>query len=270
MEKKETNNKRLREIKGVVCLALALFLLLCLVSYHPQDPSLHHVVSQFDSTVQTTHNFTGKAGSYTADFLIWLLGIASFLLPVILFICSFQYFLRPEFTISTHRSVGFLFSVLSFSGIMAILISGSITLYGESLKDGIGGLIGVSIVGLLRIYFNAAGTYIILFLIFVVALTFMVEFSIVSVTERFSKRGAAFITLGKDRITSFVNFVFNSMKTENKPQPVVIEEKPVVAKKRPRKKSSKPILISLKPKPMTSSRFLPLPYWKRLRTRMSA
>ena len=232
MEKKETNNKRMREIKGVVCLALALFLLLCLVSYHPQDPSFTHFVVGD----QSTHNFTGKAGSYTADSLIRLLGIASFLLPFILLVCSFQYFLRPVFTINAHRSIGFLFSILSFAGIMALLISGSITLYGESLNNGIGGLIGVSIVGLLRIYFNAAGTYIILFLIFVVALTFMVEFSIVSVTERFSKRGAAFITLCRDRITTFVNFVFNSMKTENKPQPLVIEETPAVVKKAPPKK----------------------------------
>jgi len=232
MEKKETNNKRMREIKGVVCLALALFLLLCLVSYHPQDPSFTHFVVGD----QSTHNFTGKVGSYTADSLIRLLGIASLLLPFVLLVCSFQYFLRPEFTINAHRSIGFLFSILSFAGIMALLISGGITLYGESLKNGMGGLIGVSIVGLLRIYFNAAGTYIILFLIFVVTLTFMVEFSIVSVTERFSKRGAAFITLCRDRITSFVNFVFNSMKTENKPQPLVIEETSPVVKKAPPKK----------------------------------
>ena len=231
MEKKETNNKRTREIKGVVCLAMALFLLLCLVSYHPQDPSF----TRFVVSNQSTHNFTGKAGSYTADSLIRLLGIASFLLPIILLVCSFKYFLRPEFTINKSRSVGFLFFVLSFAGIMALLISGPINIYGESLGKGTGGLIGVAIVGMLRLYFNAAGTYIILFLIFVVSLTFMVEFSIVSITERFSKSGAAFITLCKDRIASFVNFVFNSMKTGNKPKPV-IEETPVVKKKTPPKK----------------------------------
>ncbi|MFA5324368.1 MAG: DNA translocase FtsK 4TM domain-containing protein [Smithella sp.] len=234
MEKKETNTKRIREIKGAVCLSLALFLLLCLVSYHPQDPSFTHV--PLVAGGQVTHNFTGKAGSYTADSLIRLLGIASFLLPLILVFCSFKYFLHPEFNINASRSVGFLFFVLSFAGIMALLISGSINIYGESLKNGTGGLIGVSIVELLRIYFNAAGTYIILLLIFVVTLTFMIEFSIVSVTERFSKSGAAFITLCKERVMSFVNFVFNSMKTEKKPPPVIIEEAPEIVKKVPPKK----------------------------------
>jgi S-DNA-T family DNA segregation ATPase FtsK/SpoIIIE len=246
MEKKEIVNKRTREIKGAVCLAMAFFLLLCLVSYHPQDPSFTHV--PLVASGQATHNFTGKAGSYTADSLIRLLGIASFLLPLMLLFCSFKYFLSPDFTVNTHRAVGFLFFVLSFAGIMAILISGSITIYGESLKNGTGGLIGVSIVSLLRIYFNAAGTYIILFLILVVALTFMVEFSIVSVTERFSQFFVALFTLCKNRLSSFVNFVMESVKIEKKPQPVVIEEAPPVIKKAPPKKVEQTHFIFTKAK----------------------
>jgi DNA segregation ATPase FtsK/SpoIIIE, S-DNA-T family len=232
MSNEQTDNKRIREIKGAVCLALALFLLLCLVSYQPQDPSFTHFVAGS----QATHNFTGKAGSYTADSLIRLMGIASFLLPIILFICSFKYFIRPEFSINVSRLAGFLFFVLSFAGIMALLNGGSVTIYGESLKNGIGGLIGVSIVGLLRIYFNVAGTYIILFLIFVVALTFIIEFSIVSVTEKISQFTAALFNLCKSRISSFVSYVMNSAKIESKPEPVVIEDTPPVLKKAPSKK----------------------------------
>jgi len=244
MEKKQTDNKRVREIKGAVCLALALFLLLCLISYHPQDPSFTHFVSGN----QTTHNFTGKAGSYTADSLIRLLGAASFLLPVILFICSFKYFLRPEFTINTSRSIGFLFFVLSFSGLMALLISGSITIYGESLTNGTGGLIGVFIVGLLRKYFNVAGTYIILFLIFVVSLTFMAEFSIVFFSGKISQFSAGLFSLCKNRISSIVSFVLNSTKIESKPEPLVIEEVTPVIKKAPPKKVEQTHFDFTKPK----------------------
>ena len=232
MAEKQTDNKRPREIKGVVCLSLAFFLLLCLASYHPQDPSFTHFVA----SGQATHNFTGKAGSYAADSFIRLFGIASFLLPLMLLVCSFKYFLRPEFTINAHRSLGFLFFVLSFAGIMSILISGSTRIYGESLNYGVGGFIGVNIVDLLRIYFNIAGTYIILFLIFVVALTFMVEFSIVSVTEQISRLTVALITPPKNRLSSFVNFVFNTMKTEKRPKPVIIEEASPVVKNAPPKK----------------------------------
>jgi S-DNA-T family DNA segregation ATPase FtsK/SpoIIIE len=231
MEEKKTDkqkdNKRTREIKGVVCLSLALFLLLCLFSYHPQDPSFtHFVVSS-----QATHNFTGKAGSYTADSLIRLLGISSLLFPFFFLACSFQYLLRPAFTISTRRILGFFFFVLSFAGLMALLISGGVTLYGESLTDGTGGLIGVSIVEFLRISFNVAGTYIILILIFVVALTFMVEYSLVYLTERISQFVSALFSLCKNRILSFVNYVLDSVKIEKKPQPMIIEDASPVVKK---------------------------------------
>jgi S-DNA-T family DNA segregation ATPase FtsK/SpoIIIE len=233
MEEKKTekqkDNKRTREIKGVVCLSLALFLLLCLVSYRPQDPSFTHV--PLVSSGQATHNFTGKAGSYTADSLIRLLGGSSFLFPFIFLACSFQYFLRPAFTLNTKRVLGFFFFVLSFAGLMAIIISGSVIVYGESLKNGTGGLLGVVIVEFLRISFNVAGTYIILILIFVVALTFMVEFSLVSLTERISQFVSALFTLCKNRILSFVNYVLDSVKIEKKPQPLIIEDTPPVVKK---------------------------------------
>jgi S-DNA-T family DNA segregation ATPase FtsK/SpoIIIE len=233
MEEKKTekqkDNKRTREIKGVVCLSLALFLLLCVVSYRPQDPSFTHV--PLVSSGQSTHNFTGKAGSYTADSLIRLLGVSSFLFPFILLACSFQYFLRPAFTLNVRRVTGFFFFVLSFAGLMAIIISGSLTVYGESLKNGTGGLLGVVIVEFLRISFNIAGTYIILILIFVVALTFMVEFSLVSLTERISQFVSALFTLCKNRILSFGNYVLDSVKIEKKPQPVIIEDTPPVVKK---------------------------------------
>jgi S-DNA-T family DNA segregation ATPase FtsK/SpoIIIE len=224
---KQKDNKRTREIQGVVCLSLALFLLLCLVSYRPQDPSFTHFVV----SGQATHNFTGKVGSYTADSLIRLLGISSFLFPFILLACSFKYFLRPAFTINTKRIVGFLFFVLSFAGLMALLFHGSVTVYGESLKNGTGGLIGVSLVDFLRISFNVAGTYIILILTFVVALTFIIEFSIMSVTERINQFFVALFNLCKSRISSFVNYVLNSVKIEKKPQAVIIEDTPPIVKK---------------------------------------
>jgi S-DNA-T family DNA segregation ATPase FtsK/SpoIIIE len=244
MEKQQTNIKRIREIKGVVFLSLALFLLLSLVSYHPQDPSFTHFVA----SGQATHNFTGKVGSYTADSLIRLFGAAAFLLPLILLVCSYKYFLRSEFNIHASRFAGFLFFVLSFAGILALLIKGGVTLYGESLKNGAGGLLGVFIVEFLRAYFNSAGTYILLFLILVVSLTFMFEFSIVSVSGKFSQFTAAFFNLCKSRVSSFVSYVMNSAKMENKPQPVVIEETPPAVKKTPPKKIEQTHFNFTKPK----------------------
>jgi DNA segregation ATPase FtsK/SpoIIIE, S-DNA-T family len=153
MEEKQTNDKRIREIKGVVCLALAVFLLLCLISYHPLDHSFTHFVAEG----KATHNFIGPVGSYTADSLIRLLGISSFLLPLIFLVCSFQYFLRPEFAINKSTFFGIFFFAVSFAGLIAVVIT-TVTVYGENLRAG--GLIGAAAVRLLLNYFNIAGTYI--------------------------------------------------------------------------------------------------------------
>jgi S-DNA-T family DNA segregation ATPase FtsK/SpoIIIE len=229
MDAKQTDNKGSREIKGVVCLALAVFLLLCLVSYHPQDPSF----TRFVAVGKTIHNFTGHVGSYASDSLIRLLGLSSFLLPLLFLFCSYKYFLRPAFFINISRFLGFFFFVLAFAGLIAAVLKSGITIYGEALQAG--GIIGALIVRLLLNYFNAAGTYIILILVFLVTLISMVEFSVVSVTGRIFQFALNLITLCKNHLSSFVNFVLDSMEIERKPQPVIEENSPAAKKVKPKK-----------------------------------
>ena len=223
------NSKRTREIKGVVCLAVALFLLLCLLSYSPHDPSFTKVVTDGAST----HNLTGKFGSYTADSIIRLLGITAFFLPLALLACAFQYFLRPAFEMTVQRILGFSFFMIAFAGILGALMKGGVTVYGEILRAG--GLIGAGIVGLLLRYFNLAGTYIILLCIFIVSLFFTIEFSIVSVTERFSQRMQAGLASIKNAVKTFFSHVSARLKTENKPPPVIEEDEVKPRKAKPKK-----------------------------------
>ena len=217
MEEKQPNNKQMREIKGIGCLALAVFLLLCLTSYHPQDPSFTH----FSTDGKAAHNFTGSVGSYTADSLIRLLGISSFFLPLIFLISSFLYFLRAEFSISKGRFLGAVFFIVSFAGLMSAII-GTVTLYGEKLKAG--GLIGAGTAGILFSYFNAAGTYILLILILIVALIFMINFSLTMAAGTFSQ-GLLWIVIGiKTRIAAFTSSTISRVKAKKKEKPVIIEE----------------------------------------------
>ncbi len=205
MEETPTDHhNRTREIKGVVCLALAVFLLLCLFSYSPQDPSF----TRFMADGPSTHNLTGKFGSYTADSIIRLLGIASFLLPLALLACAFQYFLRPAFMV---RRPARLRLFLFYAGLRRTawrLWSKEASPFTEKHSRA-GGLIGAGIVRFLLGYFNPAGTYIILIFIFIVSLFFIMEFSLVSVTEKFSQSAGGFLTAIKDRIFSvFYPFFF--------------------------------------------------------------
>jgi S-DNA-T family DNA segregation ATPase FtsK/SpoIIIE len=230
MKQQQTDNKRIREIKGVVYLALALFLLLCLFSYHPQDPSFTHVVPPDG---QTTHNFIGIFGSYIADSLIRLLGISSFLLPLVFLLCSFIYFFRPEFNIAANRFLGFFLFALSFAGLLSLFVREGFTVYGEQLRAG--GLAGYAIIRLLLSYFNTAGTYIILFLVFIVSLIFTVEFSLVSTTQRLYQFTTVLFIACKNQFASFVNFVFGGTKIDRSPQPVFEDNLSVSKKEKPKK-----------------------------------
>ena len=66
----ERTKKKSREITGFILLALALFILLCLVSYSPSDPSLTHFVA--DKT--HTNNMGGFVGSYISAGLLGFFG----------------------------------------------------------------------------------------------------------------------------------------------------------------------------------------------------
>jgi S-DNA-T family DNA segregation ATPase FtsK/SpoIIIE len=229
MEEKIKANKRNQEIKGVVCLALAIFLLLCLVSYHPQDPSF----TRFVVGGKAAHNFTGYIGSYTADSLIRLLGFGSFLLPIIFILFSLKYFLRPAFLIKTSRVVGFIVFVLTFAGLMSLIFNGGIKIYGEQLQAG--GFIGSSIIKLLLYFFNTAGTYIILIVFFVITMISLVEFSLVSLTERFFQSSLNIFSLVKGRLMSFLSFAFRNLKRERKLQLATEDNPPVIKKVKPKK-----------------------------------
>ncbi len=223
MEEKQTDNKRMREIKGVVCLALAVFLLLCLISYSPQDPSF----TRFVAEGKTTHNFIGPVGSYAADSLIRLLGISSFFLPLIFLFCSFQYLLRKEFTIGKSKFLGIVFFAISFAGLISAIVK-TVTVYGEKLK--VGGLVGAAAVQILLNYFNLAGTYILLILSLIVSLIFMIEFSIVTVTGQLSQSFQRVFQIIKTRISALTSLAISKIKAERKPTPL-IEDTATIPKK---------------------------------------
>lgn len=230
MEEKATDqNKRTREIKGVVCLALAVFLLLCLFSYSPQDPSF----TRFVVDGPATHNLTGKVGSYTADSLIRLLGGAAFLIPLALLALAFQYFLRPAFDVTLPRLLGFFFLTLAGAGLLGALIKNGVSFSGERLRAG--GLIGQGIDRLLLAYFNPAGTYIILIVVFLVALFFTIEFSLVSVTETFTQRIRRFAASLWKRAAGAFTRIFSRPKFETKLPPVMEDATPAPKKTKPRK-----------------------------------
>jgi S-DNA-T family DNA segregation ATPase FtsK/SpoIIIE len=178
MKKGNPDNKRSKEITGIITLTLALFILLCLVSYKPTDPSFTHYVAG----KAAIKNLGGFVGAYISDSLLKLLGISAYWLPIVLILISFKLLLNRIFQNVFAFTIGFIGLVFSTSALFANNYD-RISILGVNLKPG--GLLGTFSSGLMQSYFNHIGTYILLFLILVVSIMITLDLSLVSLTVKF-------------------------------------------------------------------------------------
>ncbi len=176
MSEKNPLQKRAAEITGVCCLALAVFLLIALFSYHPLDPSFTH----YDPDM-SIHNLTGSVGSHTADTFIKLMGVGILWLPVMLIVTALRYLREPQFRIGGTVIVGLIGLVFTTSGMVALLI-GNFDIYGVSLHAG--GLLGKVTADLLNANLRLAGSLIVLALILIITLMILFDFSVVNFVKR--------------------------------------------------------------------------------------
>src|ERR1700712_5253061 len=77
-----TRSRRLNELLGLMVVVAAVLLLLALVSYTPTDPSFDTVGSY--AAGRPAHNWTGLFGAWLADAALQGVGVAVFLLPMVL------------------------------------------------------------------------------------------------------------------------------------------------------------------------------------------
>ncbi len=75
----EDLRRRLREAGVLLLVPLAVYLLVCLISYSPQDPSWSHA-----SEGNLVHNFGGMVGAWIADLLRYLFGVVAYAFPLLL------------------------------------------------------------------------------------------------------------------------------------------------------------------------------------------
>ncbi len=174
---KDTHANRTAEIRGVAFLAVALFLFLCLFSYHPRDPSFTHFAAEGDPV----HNLMGTVGSHSADTLIRLFGFGVFWFPVVLAIAGLKSLLETEHRIGLLGAGGFIGLLLATTGLFAVTIP---PLPIDGVKLSTGGWTGEMLARLLYAYFNLAGAYLILLALLIVSLVVLVDFSLVVLARR--------------------------------------------------------------------------------------
>ena len=166
-----TENKRLNELIGFLCLTLAILIGLSLLSYNPHDAAFNVSASPLDGQ-HPTRNWIGPAGSYTADLLFQIFGFAAFLLPAALLVVGWRWLRSRAIDSQVATLLGYGLLLLSLPALLSLMpfpgVRGAIPA---------GGFIGTLIAGSLRSGFNVTGAYVVAFAVFLTSVFMTTSFS---------------------------------------------------------------------------------------------
>jgi S-DNA-T family DNA segregation ATPase FtsK/SpoIIIE len=166
-----------REIPGIILLAIAIFAVLSLISYHPSDPSLN-VASA--GKIKEIHNLGGIVGSYLSDLLLQGLGLASYLIPFAIGILACFLFLSTPGAMSYTRGTGFLLIILSSATGLGLQFD-RVRIFGHKILAG--GIVGELASRLLARYFNLPGATMIVLVVLILATSLSTGLSFVSLID---------------------------------------------------------------------------------------
>jgi S-DNA-T family DNA segregation ATPase FtsK/SpoIIIE len=118
------------EIVGILLIAVGIFLLLSLISYHPMDPSFFSYTS---SKVKGIHNWMGVVGAYLSSLLFQGFGYPSFLIPFALFVFAFSFIIRWEWKYLSLKAAGWVVILLTTSALVGLWLK---NLHRDTLAGG--------------------------------------------------------------------------------------------------------------------------------------
>ncbi|MDI6687048.1 MAG: DNA translocase FtsK 4TM domain-containing protein, partial [Desulfobacterales bacterium] len=161
-----------KEIIGILLFFLVIFMLGSLLSYSPEDPSIHNA-----RALGSTHNLFGVFGSHSASVFIGLFGLGAFWLPILLLFASIHFFCKHPRRAVVLTIVG---------GILLIITTGSLLTFQQNhylifgSKFSSGGIIGIPLKSFLVRYANSTGAVIILILAWIIGFIIATGFSIIN------------------------------------------------------------------------------------------
>jgi DNA segregation ATPase FtsK/SpoIIIE, S-DNA-T family len=168
-----TENKRLNELIGFLCMTLALLLALSLLSYSPKDNSLN--VSAAAPESAPARNWIGPVGAYLSDAIFQVFGFGAFLLPAALLVVGWRWFRSRAIDSQTATLIGYGLLLLSLPCLFGLLT------FLPDVRGAIpaGGLVGKVTSGALLASLNR-GAYLVAPALLVVAIFMTTRFSFAS------------------------------------------------------------------------------------------
>ncbi len=165
-----TENKRLNELIGFVCIMTAVLIGLALISYSPRDAAFN--VSGAAAEDHPAKNWIGPVGAYTSDLLFQVFGFAAFLLPVALGILGYRWCRSRAIDSQMATVAGYVLLLLSLPSLLSLArvpdVRGAVPA---------GGVLGVLVSHGLRTGFNFGGAVLVAGALLVVSLFLTTRFS---------------------------------------------------------------------------------------------
>jgi len=165
-----TENKRLNELIGFLCIIAAVLIGLSLLSYNPRDAAFN--VSAASTDTAPAHNWIGPVGAYSADLLFQLFGFAAFLLPVAFGIVGYRWCRSRAIDSQVATLGGYALLLLSLPSLLSMAhvpdVRGAVPA---------GGLLGALVSNALKSGFNFGGALLVTIALFFVALFMTTRFS---------------------------------------------------------------------------------------------
>ncbi len=164
-------SRKTREVLGLLLFFVSLILLLALVSYRPEDPSLFYRGAGEPETA----NWIGRAGAEIAELCYRLMGLPAFALPIALFAAGWRRLRQGTGEKVTGRGFGAGLLVLSLPPLFQLLVR-EVTWRGVSLHAG--GLFGFLVVRSLETRLAFVGTLLVLVSALVIGLALALQSSL--------------------------------------------------------------------------------------------
>ncbi len=165
-----TENKRLNELIGFVCIMAAVLIGLALISYSPRDAAFN--VSGVAADDHPAKNWIGPVGAYTADLLFQVFGFAAFLLPVALGILGYRWCRSRAIDSQIATVAGYVLLLLSLPSLLTLThipdVRGAVPA---------GGVLGTLVSHGLQSGFNFWGALLVAMAVLIVSLFLTTSFS---------------------------------------------------------------------------------------------
>ena len=153
-----------KEILALCLLAVAILLLLSLITYHSSDPTLFTT----SSGERPVSNIVGIFGANLAAILLVAIGISAYWLPIFLIAAAVQLIVPRSTPRPWLIAIGCTLLIIATSG-LAALYWPTLQLWGEPLP-GSGGILGLMLKKYVPYYLNPVGAYLLLWLLAIVAI----------------------------------------------------------------------------------------------------